>query len=60
MFDLELCDVAIPNDPSTFGIANYYENNIGEVVIKNISYIDWMLSIVSVQCRSLLSLDDGI
>ena len=46
--------------PSTFGIANYYENYIDVLVIKNTSYIDWMLSIVSVQCRLLLSLDDGI
>ena len=51
MFYVELCDVAISNDPSTFGIANYY---IVALVIKNTSYIDWMLSIVSVQCRSLL------
>ena len=48
MFDVELCDVAISNDPST---SNYY---IVVLVIKNTSYIDWMLSIVSVQCRSLL------
>ena len=29
-------------------------------MIKNTSYIDWMLSIVSVQCRLLLSLDGGL
>ena len=34
MFDVELCDVAISNDPSTFGIANYYEMYIVVFVIK--------------------------